>query len=631
MPSVGGIVSLQVSGGIDDRGVNDEDLDPLGPAESQRGPQSFRDANGCARRQLAVGAGGAEAAPRTGFFNRYRTRLVAGVLLISVPIMAALVLIQAHVAAGDLRKIADRELLRVASTSSFVVDEWLSERDEDLDVLSNLLDEGANQATVHQVMSNMQSAADDYSMIEVLDRDGTITHATDGVGVLPEAQPWFKEALSSGRSLSPIYRSGKTCIGSWPGRSWEPTGTPSVWSPRICIQRPRSASSLRTSTKRTAPCWIVGSDKRLLLSTDIRGASTDADLIAGGSLTRVIDNAASVAALSGATGTAEVKAADGHDAIAAYQPGPEGLGWAVAAELDTDRALALSNRLRHLGFLLLGFGILLLVGFSLVFARREVRRIHQLIDRSRQASETVSERSSGLSSSSEELAMTTTEQAAAVTETSATMEEMAKTSGSIAGTVERIATQASATTDSLHQAEIDVQASSERTLALSERVNDVAAILDLINEIADQTNLLALNAAIEAARAGEGGRGFAVVADEVRRLAERSKASAAEIAVIIGSARDETGATVMAMEKGAKEMQRGLVLLEEVVQATAQIALTTQQQRSATEQVVETMEQLAQVNRQMSSAAQEIHSASAELASLAEGLLQQASATAAAL
>jgi hypothetical protein len=567
----------------------------------------------------------------TRVFSRYRTRLVAGVLVISLPIMATLVLIQARTAAADLRRITDKELLGVAGSSSAAIDEWLSERHENLDVLGNLLAEGANTATTHKVMANIQSAADDYAMIEVLDRDGTIAYATDGNGLLPEAQPWFREALSSGESLSPVYRSGNDL--HWIVAKAIVDRDGNTVGVVAGDMHPAAALSLiaENFNVKDGTIWVADSDRRLVISTSMRGAGNDAQLISGGSLTRVLDNAASVAALSGKTGTDEIAAEDGHDAIVAYQPGPEGLDWAVAAELDTSQALALANRLRQLGFLLLGAGILLLVGFSLLFASHEVRRIRQLIDRSRQASETVSHRSSDLSTSSEELATTTIEQAAAVTETSATMEEMAKTSGSIAETVDRIAAQASATTDSLRQAESDVQVSSERTLALSERVNDVAAILDLINEIADQTNLLALNAAIEAARAGEGGRGFAVVADEVRRLAERSKASAAEIAEIIGSARDETGATVMAMEKGAKEMQRGLVLLEEVAQATSQIALTTQQQRSATEQVVETMDQLAQVNRQMSSAAQEIHSASAELASLAEGLQEQASATAAAL
>src|SRR6266571_4985296 len=134
-------------------------------------------------------------------------------------------------------------------------------------------------------------------------------------------------------------------------------------------------------------------------------------------------------------------------------------------------------------------------------------------------------------------------------------------------------------------------------------------------------------AAIEAARAGENGLGFAVVADEVRRLAERSKVSAAEIADIVAAVQDETNATVMAMETGAKQMHQGLALLAAVADANDQVRLTTQQQRSATVQVVETMEQLTDSSRQVSATAQQIAAAAGSLADLA-GNLETAAAAA---
>jgi methyl-accepting chemotaxis protein len=232
-----------------------------------------------------------------------------------------------------------------------------------------------------------------------------------------------------------------------------------------------------------------------------------------------------------------------------------------------------------------------------------------------------------LSATSDELAATTTQQSAAITQASATTEELARAAVAIADTVDAVAQQTAETKDDLARAESDIQISSQRTLTLAGRVQDIDALLELINDIADQTNLLALNAAIEAARAGEEGRGFAVVAEEVRRLAERSKGSSANIAVIVESVREETNATVMAMEKGAKQMQAGLQLLEEVTDATGQIRLTTQQQRLATSQVVDTMEQLTTASRQVSSTAQHIAAAAGNLADLA-GHLESSAANA---
>ncbi|MEI2536778.1 methyl-accepting chemotaxis protein, partial [Acinetobacter baumannii] len=107
-----------------------------------------------------------------------------------------------------------------------------------------------------------------------------------------------------------------------------------------------------------------------------------------------------------------------------------------------------------------------------------------------------------------------------------------------------------------------VQDLSSIIYSLETRSKEISDIVTVITGISNQTNLLALNASIEASRAGAAGRGFAVVADEVRKLAEQTEASAKDIAKLIGETQAETEDAVVSMQKGSKEVETGISLVQ---------------------------------------------------------------------
>ncbi|MRD39429.1 HAMP domain-containing protein [Bacillus thuringiensis] len=107
-----------------------------------------------------------------------------------------------------------------------------------------------------------------------------------------------------------------------------------------------------------------------------------------------------------------------------------------------------------------------------------------------------------------------------------------------------------------------VQEVSSSIYALEVRSKEIHEILTVITTISNQTNSLALNASTESSCAGEMGEEFSGVADEVRILAERTEASARDIAKLIGETQAEAERAVRSIQKSSKEVELGITLVQ---------------------------------------------------------------------
>ncbi len=262
-----------------------------------------------------------------------------------------------------------------------------------------------------------------------------------------------------------------------------------------------------------------------------------------------------------------------------------------------------------------------------------------------------------VSSAIQQLARGAQTQAQRVQETTKVMEEFNSSIAQGANSAQEAASAASQSNQSaqkgaetvrntiavMDRIENSTTASSEAVRKLMARSEQMAEITDVITNVADQTNLLALNAAIEAARAGEAGRGFAVVAEEVRKLAENSSRSAAEIGKLIKETTGDIEAAVTNMEANTQEVTSGREMignagaaLEEILQASQnvasmlqQISAASQQMSSGAQQVVKSVEDIASIAEEASSSTQQASASTQqmvatmqEMASSAQSLAQ---------
>ena len=216
---------------------------------------------------------------------------------------------------------------------------------------------------------------------------------------------------------------------------------------------------------------------------------------------------------------------------------------------------------------------------------------------------------------------TASQQAAAANETSATIEELSASSRKSAeqavnaaavaekagvATVQGDETTRQAVT-AMASLKDKIGAMADQILHLGEQTGQIGSTATVLKDLAGQINMLALNAAVEAARAGEHGKGFAVVASEIRKLADESKKSAEQTAVLVADIQKATNSSIMMTEEGTHTVIEVTQLVQKVAELFSnlaslagsanenaqQVMLNARQQSAAFNQVVEATNSIA--------------------------------------
>lgn len=278
-----------------------------------------------------------------------------------------------------------------------------------------------------------------------------------------------------------------------------------------------------------------------------------------------------------------------------------------------------------------------------------------------------------MTATNDETAENVGELASSVRETVSSIEEMAYSIREVAKNVDALSLTAEETSSSMNEMDVSidqVQSNANETARLSEevatdaekgaeailktigeiyrikessqeavavisnlgfRIEAIGQILAVIDDVAEQTNLLALNAAIIAAQAGEHGKGFAVVADEIKDLAERAGGSTKEIAELIKTIQSESKNAILAVERGAHNVDRGVEVSNEAERALKKILDSSQKSTNMVRAIARATVEQAKGSKQVTDAigriaetVQQIAAATAEQARGSELIMKSA-------
>lgn len=134
---------------------------------------------------------------------------------------------------------------------------------------------------------------------------------------------------------------------------------------------------------------------------------------------------------------------------------------------------------------------------------------------------------------------------------------------------------------------------------LSQIMEQMNSVVEIITGITSQTSLLALNASIEAARAGEAGRGFAVVASEISKMASDTQGATVKITEMINNVSSTIDDVVDVTGKMVAQIEEQSVTTNETAESFKTIESNTALITQRADTLAGIVDSLAEANKEI--------------------------------